>query len=87
MAVNYKQNLEGVYENRELGEVQPTIEQHYASIGDTKLQNENVYQDIKILSEISSVKIASQKRGEKKLLVRSTCVQLLWLPWLHPYWL
>ena len=65
MAVNYKQNLEGVYENREQGKVQPTIEQHYASIGDTKLQNENVYQDIEILSEISSVKIASQK-GEKK---------------------
>ena len=59
MAVNYKQNLEGVYENIELGKVQPTIEQHYASL-DTKLQNENVYQDIEILSDISSVKNAPQ---------------------------
>ena len=67
MAVNYKQNLEGVYENIELGKVQPTIEQHYASL-DTKLQNENVYQDIEILSEISSVKNAPQKREKKKAI-------------------
>ena len=73
MAVSYKQNLEGVYENRELGKVQPTTEQHYASL-DTKLQNENVYQDIQILSEVTSVKIAPQKREKKK----ATSQKYLW---------